>query len=173
MSVDHPQPAVPPGLVPQPPPGPGVAPPFVAPPTDGTRQRRWLAVGLAGGAALVLCVGGLFGLGGLVVFGGQMVVQQSQAVVTHYLDALKAMNYDEAYDLLCPAQRNQVTKYEFSLFYALQPEIDSFTVGQPELTDQIMVPARIMYTNLSAHNAKYVVQQDTATSNYEVCGEVD
>src|SRR3981189_2170850 len=94
---------------PEPPPGPGVVPPFVAPPTDGTRQRRWLAVGLAGGAALVVCLGGLVGFGGLLVFGSQMVVQQSQTAVTDYLTAIKGRNYDAAYNKMCPAERNKIS----------------------------------------------------------------
>ena len=158
---------------PEPPPGPGVVPPFVAPPTDGTRQRRWLAVGLAGGAALVLCVGGLFGLGGLVVFGSQMIVQQSQTAVTSYLNEIKGRNYDAAYDQMCPAVRSQLTKYRFALQQASQPEIDSFTVGQPQVADNVVVPVQIVFGNHSAQNVKYLVEQDAATGDFEVCGEVD
>ncbi|MDT5025434.1 MAG: hypothetical protein QOE61_1860 [Micromonosporaceae bacterium] len=157
---------------PEPPPGPGVVPPFVAPPTDGTRQRRWLAVGLAGGAALVLCLGGLFGFGGLLIFGSQMVVQESQTAVTSYLTAIKGRNYDVAYNKMCPAERNQISKGEFEHNLGLQPDISSFAVAQPAVGDQIVVPATINYADGTAQTVQFVVEQDTSTSDFEVCGEV-
>jgi hypothetical protein len=157
---------------PEPPPGPGVVPPFVAPPTDGTRQRRWLAVGLAGGAALVLCLGGLVGFGGLLVFGSQMVVQQSQTAVTGYLTAIKGRNYDAAYNKMCPAERNKISKSEFERNLALQPDISSFAVAQPAVGDKIVVPATISYADGTAQTVQFVVEQDTSTSDFEVCGEV-
>ena len=157
---------------PEPPPGPGVVPPFVAPPTDGTRQRRWLAVGLAGGAALVLCLGGLVGFGGLLVFGSQMVVQQSQTAVTDYLTAIKGHNYDAAYNKMCPAERNKISKSEFEHNLGLQPDIRSFAVAQPVVGDKIVVPATINYADGIAQTVQFVVEQDTSTSDFEVGGEV-
>ena len=48
--------------VPAPPPGPGAAPPFAAPPTDRNKRGLWIGL-IAGGLALVLCcVGGVFGI---------------------------------------------------------------------------------------------------------------
>jgi hypothetical protein len=149
-----------------------VVPPFVAPPTDGTRQRRWLAVGLAGGATLVLCLGGLVGFGGLLVFGSQMVVEQSHTAVTGYLTAIKGRNYDAAYNKMCPAERNKISKSEFERNLGLQPDISSFAVAQPAVGDQIVVPATINYADGTAQTVQFVVEQDTSTSDFEVCGEV-
>ena len=50
---------------PPPPRGPGVQAPFVAPPTDGRRRRRWWAIGLTAGAVVLCCAGSVAGLGGL------------------------------------------------------------------------------------------------------------
>jgi hypothetical protein len=82
-------PTPPPSSAPPPPPGPGVQAPFVAPPTDGARQRRWWAVGLSVGVAVLCCVGGLFGTGGLVVLGGRMVIDSTRAVVIRHLTAVR------------------------------------------------------------------------------------
>src|SRR5262245_20389120 len=83
-------PPPPPGAPgPPPPPGPGVQPPFVAPPTDGKRRRRWIALAWSGAAALVLCIGGVVGVGALAVFGSQMIIDQSKAAVRDYLTALQ------------------------------------------------------------------------------------
>jgi hypothetical protein len=156
----------------EPPPGPGVIPPFVAPPTDGTRQRRWLAVGVAGGAALVLFVGGLIGLGALLVFGSQMIVQQSQGAVTNYLNAIKAEDYGHAYDLMCPTERSKISKSAFVSSFAGQPKISSFDVATPDVSQTIVVPATIVYTDASSQTVKYQVEQDTSANDFEVCGEV-
>lgn len=154
-----------------PPPGPGVRPPFVAPPTDGARQRRWLAVGLASAAALVVCVGGLVGLGGLLVFGYQMTLDQSRAAVTEYLTAIKEEDFSRAYAQLCDAQRARVDEREFVRARASEPGIATFTVGEPDLTGPVVVPATVGYDDGSSATVRYVLEQDTSTGEFEVCGE--
>src|SRR5215470_1555921 len=101
-------------VAPPPPPGPGVQPPFVAPPTDGARQRRWLAIGLAAASALLCCVGGLFGLGGVVVLGGRAVIDEAKLAVTNYLTAVERQNYAGAYRLLCDQIQARTTETEFA-----------------------------------------------------------
>jgi hypothetical protein len=156
---------------PAPPPGPGVRPPFVAPPTDGARQRRWLAVGLATAAALVVCVGGLFGLGSLLVFGSQMILDQSRAAVTDYLSALRAEEFGRAYEQLCDARRQQIDEREFVRSHANEPRIATFTVGDPVLEEHVVVPATVGYDNGTSATVKYVLEQDRSTGEFEVCGE--
>jgi hypothetical protein len=157
-----------------PPPGPGVQPPFVAPPTDGTKQRRWLAAGLAGGAALILCVGGLFGIGGLVVFGGQMILDQSKTAVVNYLTAVRDGKYADAYNSLCQAEKEKLTKPQFERALGSGPRISSFTVASPiETNDLVLVPATMSFTNGSSQTVKYVLEQNTSTGDIEVCGQQD
>src|SRR5690606_10154406 len=109
--------ATPPGPMPSgpppPPPGPGVMPPFVAPPRDGATRRRTVAWVLAGVAVLVVCAGGLVGLGGLAVFGTQMIIDQSRAAVTDHLTAVQNGDYQAAYEALCEAERARVSASEF------------------------------------------------------------
>jgi len=157
--------------VPPPPPGPGVQPPFVAPPTDGARQRRWLAVGLSVAAALILCVGGLFGLGGLFVFGSQMILDQARTAVTDYLTAVQKEEYGEAYAQLCDSRRASVDETQFRRTFANKPGITSFTVGDPILTSTMVVPAALRFDNGTSDSVRYLLEQDTSTGEFEVCGE--
>jgi hypothetical protein len=153
-----------------PPPGPGVQPPFVAPPTDGVRQRRWLAAGLAGGTALLLCIGGIFGLGGLIVLGGQAVLDKSRAAVTDYLTAVQARDYDKAYDQLCEAEQARQSKLQFEHSFE-GPRITTFTVSDPDLSGQeVVVPATISYESGGTRVLRYRLVQNSQTGDFEVCG---
>jgi hypothetical protein len=155
---------------PSPPPGPGVAPPFIAPPTDGARQRRWVAVVLAGVAALVCCAGGIFGVGALVVFGTQATVDATRTTVRKYLTAIEEHDYDKAYQLLCPSRRQQVSEPEF-IDTARLMNFVSFDVGQPELGTPIIVPATLHYPGGRDEAYRFLLEQDTSTADYTVCGQ--
>jgi hypothetical protein len=167
-------PPPPPGpTVPPPPPGPGVQPPFAAPPTDGTRQRRWLAVGLAGGLALLICVGGLVGLGAIVVLGTQVVRDDATRAVENYLTAVKDRDFDKAYDQLCEATQAKTTRAQYARAQSRRPGISSFTVGTVDLADAIMVPATIRYVDQTVVTVHYLMEQDSRTGGIEVCTEED
>jgi hypothetical protein len=159
--------------VPPPPPGPGVQPPFAAPPTDGTRQRRWLAVGLAGGLALLVCVGGLVGLGAIVVLGTQVIRDDATRAVENYLTAVKDRDFDKAYDQLCEATQAKTSRSQFARNQSREPGISSFTVGEADLTDVIKVPATIHYDNQTVITVRYLMEQDSRTGGIEVCTEED
>jgi hypothetical protein len=169
MTADPVAPPSPGVGVPSPPTGPGVQPPFVTPPTDGARQRRWLAVGLAGAVALLCCVGGLVGLGGLVVFGSRMVVDQARAAVTDYLTAVQDGDYAEAYSLLCDRRQAAQNQEQFTAATEAMQPIRSFTVGAPELTEEIVVPATVRFEDGTTGSLRYVIEQDTSTGDMEVC----
>jgi hypothetical protein len=155
-----------------PPPGPGVVPPFVAPPTDGTKQRRWLAVGLSVAAALIVCLGGVVGVGGLLVLASQMIIDQSKAAVTDYLTAIKNEQYPKAYEQLCARERDRIDEPEFEQTFADQQRITSFSVGEPVLTDTMVVPATIIFDSGAKETVRYLLEQNSKTGEFEVCGEV-
>jgi hypothetical protein len=159
--------------VPPPPPGPGVQPPFVAPPTDGTRQRRWLAVGLASGFVVLLCIGGLVGLGGLVVLGTQVVRDQASAAVTEYLTAVRDGEYRRAYSLLCDERQARVSEREFINDNLDRPRVSDFVVGTAELSEDIRVPATINYADGTVDVVDFVMAQDGRTGDVEVCAVED
>jgi hypothetical protein len=157
------------------PPGPGVQPPFVAPPTDGTRRRRWWALGLAGAAVVVLCAGGVFGFGALVVFGSQMIVDQSEAAARNYLTAVQAERYEEAYALLCEREQARYDdEDDFADAQRTRPRLRSFTVLAPLIQEEdIVVPADLFYDDGSSDRQRFLIEQDTQTTDFEVCGQAD
>jgi hypothetical protein len=168
----------PPVSVPGPPAGPGVRPPFVAPPTDGARRRRWLAIGLAGAALLVCCLGGVFGAGGLVVLGNQMILDEARGTVSAYLGAVRDKDYAGAYALLCDSEQSNIDEGEFVDMFQHSSTLRSFTVGEAVLEstvagDQLVVPVTLAYTDGHSNAARYLLDQDTSTGAFEVCGQTD
>jgi len=156
---------------PSPPPGPGVQPPFVSPPTDGARQRRWLALGLAGAAALVCCVGGLFGAGGLLVLGNKMILDEAQGTVTSYLSAVRDKDYAGAYALVCDTERASIDESEFVDMFERGPTLRSFSVGPAVLTEELVVPATLDFADGRSLSLEFLMSQDSSTGAFEVCGQ--
>ncbi len=157
-----------PGAAP-PPPGPGVRPPFIAPPTDGTRQRRGWAVTLAVLAAVLCCAGGAAGFGALVVFGNQKVIDEARSTVTDYLSAIEDGDFDSAYELLCPRERARRGRAEFTLDES-HPGLSSFEVGDPSLAAEVTVPAALRFDDGTAADERFVLDQDSSTGELKVCG---
>jgi hypothetical protein len=160
--------------VPPPPPGPGVVPPFVAPPTDGLRKRRWTAIGLSAGAAVLFCVAGVAGFGGLVYLGVQMLSEQAQGTVSDYLTALRDEEYGLAYELLCDDLQASTSPGAFARNASSGPRVEGFEVGNASLaTNPVEVPATIDYVDGDVRTVRFVMVQDTNTGGFEVCGEAD
>ncbi|HET8661207.1 MAG TPA: hypothetical protein VFM55_19690 [Micromonosporaceae bacterium] len=158
------------GFVPVPPPGPGVQPPFAAPPTEGDRRRLWLGLGAGGLALLLCCVGGLVGVGALLVTTVQAVNEQAQKTVSNYLDALRSEEYADAYELLCDSARRAESLDEFERRVAREPRIASFDVAEPKIADRVVVPAQVRFADGDVDTLRFVLEQDTRTGAFEVCG---
>ena len=125
------------------PPGPGVVPPFAAPPTEGRTRRMWYGLG-AGAVALVLCCG----LGGLALVGVAVTLpealnEQARAVVSEYLGAVQRQDYGAAYNLLCDAE---------------------------QAGNLLELPARLEYAGAAAEDVRFTLEQDRETATFEVCG---
>jgi hypothetical protein len=149
-----------------------VQPPFVSPPTDGARRRRWLAIGLAGAAVLVCCVGGLSGAGGLLVLGNKMILDEAQGTVTSYLTAVVEKDYAGAYALVCDSERASINESEFVDMFERGPALRSFTVGQAILGEtELVVPADLTFADGRSLSLDYLMSQDQSTGAFEVCGE--
>jgi hypothetical protein len=157
------------GTIPPPPPGPGVQPPFVAPPTDGIRQRRWLAIGLAAGVVVVLCAGAVVGIGALGIFGQQMVAERSQAAVSDYLTQLQKRDFDHAWSLLCPAEQRRVNTTSFERLWQARPRISTFTVGKAAVGNTVVVPARVDNTDGTSDALRFPMEQDPSSGDFQVC----
>jgi hypothetical protein len=147
-----------------------VQPPFVAPPTDGKRRRRWIALAWSGAAALVLCIGGVVGIGALAVFGSQMIVDQSKAAVRDYLTALQERDYAKAYSMQCLNERQRISERQFEVKQR-QLQVSTFTVLEPDLNNSdIVVPAVVHYDYGGSSTLRYLIAQNESTGEFEVCG---
>jgi len=155
--------------VPAPPRGPGVAPPFAAPPTDRNRKALWIGLGIGGLALVLCCVGGLFGFGLIVVSGADRVKTQAHQVVDDYLVDLQRQDYDKAYDLLCARLTARTSPEEYAAQQRDQPRPVSHTVGQTQIGSVIVVPAAVHYDNGSNRDLQFQLSQDTGTGELKVC----
>jgi hypothetical protein len=163
-------PAAPPvSVLPAPPPGPGVRPPFVAPPTDGNRRRLWTGLVTAGVIALVLCGGGVAGFAALVTSTVDARRTAATKAVTEFLTDLQHDNFAGAYEAQCDELKQSLTFRAFiNTFSASQ--IISFRLEEPQIdTDSTIVPAQLTFTDGTQDRERFVVVQDSDAS-YRVCG---
>jgi hypothetical protein len=157
---------------PAPPPrGPGVVPPFAAPPSEGRSSRMWLGLGVAGIAVVLCCGGGLAAVVGLLVAGTRALDEQAEIVITDYLEAISDEEYGEAYDLLCPDLQQRESLGAFERRVAAQPQISAFQVGDTDLTTDIIVPVRVTYATGGTDSLRFVMAQDSETGGLLVCGD--
>lgn len=146
-----------------PPPGPGVTPPFVAPPTDGMRKRRRIGLGVGAAALVVGLIGGVIGVGVLVITGADAQKTAATKVVTNYLTAWQRGDYVGAYHLLCPGGQQTITVDQ------LTSELDSdmlasFTLQPAQLaTDVIYVPVDLTFTDGAVQDERFAVGSQSRT----------
>ncbi|MDR7278567.1 hypothetical protein [Catenuloplanes atrovinosus] len=154
-----------------PPPGPGVAPPFPAPPAEGRAGRIWLGVGIAAAVAALCCGGGAVAVLGIGLTTTQALTEQARAQVGEYLDALADEDYSLAYSYLCDREQDNQTRREFIDSMAGRPVISSYQLGEldPYQTDLLM-PAQLTYSGGQQVRVQYILVQDTSTAQLEVCG---
>lgn len=155
--------------VPGPPAGPGVTPPFAAPPTEGRTFRLWLALGVAGLAAVLCCGAGGTAIVGLVITGTRAVNEQVRAVVTDYYEAVRDGRYQQAYDLLCDDLRDDESQQRFADRMTRAPRVSSYEIGDVSLTD-LTVPAHVTYADGDRQTVEVTMAQDRGTGEFEVCG---
>ncbi|GIF68636.1 hypothetical protein Ais01nite_66710 [Asanoa ishikariensis] len=164
-----------PPVPPVPPQGPGVVPPFAAPPTEGRTKRLWLGLGVAGVFALLCCGGGIASVAGLTVFGVRAIEEQARVVVTDYVEALQHAEYADAYALLCDSRQRAQSPTDFAATESLAPRIDRFQVGSISTgsTNGIIVPVDVTYATGSSSTLSFTMAQDRGTGGLEVCGVTD
>ncbi|WP_173084195.1 Rv0361 family membrane protein [Phytohabitans rumicis] len=155
--------------MPAPPPGPGVTPPFAAPPVEGRTARMWLGLGVAALATVLCCGAGGTALVGLVLTQAESLNEQAQTIVGDYFDALSEEKYDAAYDLLCEDAQEDESPQQFAARVAREPKITSYEVGDVKLTT-LTVPTDVTYASGSRQTLEVSLAQDRGTGRFEVCG---
>jgi len=107
--------------VPAPPQGPGVQPPFPAPPVEGRGKRTGWAVGISIGVVVLFCGIGATAVIGIGATANGAYQERARAAVSSYLNALRDKKYDEAYNLLCDDAQTDESPAEFRA-RVLQPK---------------------------------------------------
>lgn len=144
---------------PAPPAGPGVQPPFAAPPSEGRTARVWLGLGVAGLAVVLVCGGGLVAGVGLILTGNAAINEQAHTAVEEYLQAVGAGRFGEAYRLLCDELRQRQSEREFTARVSRQPRVREYELRKTEMrsSDEAAVPANVTYTNGVRRSVTYRV----------------
>jgi hypothetical protein len=153
--------------VPGPPQGPGVHPPFPAPPVEGRGRRIGLSLGVAAGVVVLVCGGGLAALIGLSTTGQQAINERAVAAVRGYLDAVRDGRYDRAYAQLCDRAQRQETASEFRERVSADP-LTSYQLGEVD-PFTMTVPVQATYADGDSADLDAVLVQDTGTGAFEVC----
>jgi hypothetical protein len=151
--------------VPAPPPGPGAAPPFAAPPTDKNRRGLWIGL-ITGGLLLVLCcVGGVVGIGVLVVGSTEQAKNQAEATVAAYLDAVQAEDWDTAHQQLCSGLAAQISPSQLASREQRQP-FTSYRLDEATLSESVDVVAHL---TTSAGEVRRLFELYTEDTRLVIC----
>ncbi len=152
---------------PPPPPRPGVRPPFVAPPTDGARHRRWIGVA-TGVGALVACVTAVVvGIGVLISAGEYEYRNQATQVVAEYLGDLAEGHYVDAYALVCSEDQAGQSLPDFQSGNEAQP-LSGYRVHPAQLVGaEARVTADLTYADGHTDTVVYPVVLENG--EVEVC----
>jgi hypothetical protein len=156
---------------PPPPRGPGVYPPFPAPPTEGRNRRVGIGLGIGGGVLLLACGGGIATVFVLVTVTSRALNEQVHVVVREYLDDVRAKRYNEAYDEQCQEAKDRESRAEFAGRVAEDEPIASYRIGDISLAslDQ-SVPVDVTYQNGGTGQLYVSLGQNPRTGRYQVCG---
>jgi hypothetical protein len=151
--------------------GPGVTPPFAAPPVEGRGSRLWFGLGVGALAVVLCCGGGIAAAIGLTSVGGRALTEQVDVVVGDYFEALKQQRYEDAYQQLCDDAQGEETPAEFSRRLAAEAPIASYEIGRLSVRAiEPVVPVRVVYDSGADANLRVHLSQDTSTGGFEVCG---
>ena len=154
--------------VPAPPQGPGVQPPFPAPPVEGRGKRIGLGLGVGAGVLVLVCGGGLAALIGVIISSNGALQERAEVAVGGYLDALHDKRYDRAYDLLCEQAQQDESPAEFRERVSSEEPITSYTVGDFN-TLTLSVPVEATYGDGNTADLQAYLGQDPDTGAFEVC----
>ncbi|GAA2640363.1 hypothetical protein [Paractinoplanes durhamensis] len=154
--------------VPAPPQGPGVYPPFPAPPVEGKGKRIGWGIGIAAGVIVLICGGGTAALIGIGVSTSGSLQERAEAAVGDYLDAVAAKRYDQAYGLLCDDAQQDESAAEFRTRVTGEQTITDYTFGDLNFVT-LALPVDATYSDGATAELEAYLGQDTSTGAFEVC----
>ncbi|MBT8223886.1 MAG: hypothetical protein HKP61_04375 [Dactylosporangium sp.] len=151
------------------PPGPGVEPPFAAPPTQRDPKKLWIGLGIGALAVVLCCAGGIFGFGVLVAGTVKETEIGARQLAADYLGALKDEDYPAAYRLLCGDITGRQSARAFAREASRDPVV-GFTIG--ELVNdpsELVVRASVRYTRQGTRSREYIIT--SGLDGLAICGE--
>jgi hypothetical protein len=159
-----------PGVPAPPPPGPGVAPPFAAPPTDRNKRTLWIGLGVGGLIALLCCVGGVIGMGVIVASANDQSERNATNTVVKYLDAMKAQQIDVAYAQLCPQLARRMSRSSLRNL-AQQRNISGYSLDDPLVGSSVDITAHIDTAAGDIEETYTLVPASEGdATRFEICG---
>jgi len=154
--------------VPAPPQGPGVQPPFPAPPVEGRGRRIGLGLGIGALVVVLVCGGGVAALIGLGTSMQGALQERADAAVRGYLNAVRDGRYDAAYGKLCDQAQRRETRAEFRSRVAAEQPISSYELGRLNMVNA-SVPVSVSYADGRTAQLDAYLGQDQDTGEFEVC----
>jgi hypothetical protein len=154
--------------VPAPPPGPGVHPPFPAPPVEGKGRRIGWSLGISAVVLLLVCGGGVVALIGLISSMGGALNEQAQVAVRGYLDAVRDRDFDQAYRRLCASAQQDVSPEQFRRRIEADEPILTYSLGKLDVTD-LTLPVDANYAGGQTARLEASLEQNRSTGALEVC----
>jgi hypothetical protein len=153
---------------PPPPQGPGVVPPFPAPPVEGRGRRIGLGLGVGAGV-LLLVIGGVVAAAiGLTRVMSSALNEQAEVVVSDYLEALRDREWSQAYEQLCSQAQVQETQSQFTSRVSAGPPITAWDVGPVDLV-RLAAPVAVTYSSGDTADLRAYLGQNRQTGGFEVC----
>jgi hypothetical protein len=166
-----PMPPAGPAPIPAPPQGPGVFPPFPAPPIEGRGLRVGLGLGIGGAVLLLVCGGGIAAVAGLVTVTGRALNEQAHVVVGDYFKAVQEKRYAEAYDSQCQDAKDSESQAEFTSRFTRSSAITSYQVGDVDLASvDLSVPVDVTYSDGDSGTLHVYLGRSKDTGEFQVCG---
>jgi hypothetical protein len=151
--------------------GPGVQPPFPAPPTEGRGRRIGLGLGIGGAVLALFCGGGVAAGVGLFSVGGKALNEQAHKVVTSYFTDVQNKRYSQAYAQQCADVREQESQAEYAARVAATEPITGFQVGDVNIADvDLTVPVAVRYDDGRSGTLRVSLGQNSKTGQFQVCG---
>jgi hypothetical protein len=157
--------------VPAPPQGPGVFPPFPAPPVEGKGRRIGFGLGIGAAVLLLVCGGGIAAVFGLVSTMSSALDEQAHVVISDYFGAIEAKKFEEAYGMLCTSEQQRQTQAEFVSSEESADQITSHKVGDLDLAAvTLAVPVDVVYAGGETGTLEVYLEQSKDTGQFQVCG---
>lgn len=153
---------------PPPPQGPGVVPPFPAPPVEGRGRRIGLGLGVGAGVLLLIIGGVVAAAVGLTRVMSSALNEQAEVVVGDYLEALRDREWSQAYEQLCSQAKVQETQSQFTSRVSAGALITAWDVGPVDLV-QLAAPVSVTYSGGDTADLRAYLGQNRQTGGFEVC----